>query len=321
MEDARLCISQIRSLSDQESSRESISLLIRILQKIATNPGVEKFRSIKLSNDRFRRYVWEIEPAQFLLFVIGFQTDEKNEFLILPAGIDVSVVLSLLSEGTGQPIVSAPERSTLKLTGTEKSGNVFTNPTIPVAAPPSVPSTTIPRGGLLVGLLDMGYTSEQASQALIQTDNTSVEKAIEWINANPRQFPPTIPTPSPSSSSSFPSVHSVPLVSRYQESSGERYAFLEKQREEVLRAAMIEKKESARARENLMKNMESDKKHQQANRAAATRIQAPVELPTHSQAKPSCIGLGDAGNVSIRVRLPNGSQNIIKILPEATVSI
>ena len=133
------------------------------------------------------RYVWEIEPAQFLLFVIGFQTDEITEFVNLPAGIDVSVVLSLLSEGTAQPLVSPPQRSTLKLSGTEKSGNVFTSPTIPVTAAPSVPSVTIPRGGLLVGLLDMGYTSEQASQALIQTDNTSIEKAIEWINANPNQ--------------------------------------------------------------------------------------------------------------------------------------
>ena len=70
-----------------------------------------------------------------------------------------------------------------------------------------------------------------------------------------------------------------------------------------------------------MKNMESDKKHQQATRATNTRCPAPVELPTHVQAKPVCIGVGEAtNNVSLRVRLPNGSQTIIKMLPEATVS-
>lgn len=56
MEDARNCISQIRSLPDQESSRECLSLLTRIFQKIANNPGAEKFRSIKISNDKFKRY-------------------------------------------------------------------------------------------------------------------------------------------------------------------------------------------------------------------------------------------------------------------------
>ena len=73
-------------------------------------------------------------------------------------------------------------------------------------------------------------------------------------------------------------------------------------------------------RENLMKNMESDKKHQQATRATNTRCPAPVELPTHVQAKPVCIGVEASNNVSLRVRLPNGSQTIIKMLPEDTVS-
>ena len=55
MEDARICISQIRSLPDQEVSRECINMLSRILQRIADNPDAEKFRSIKLSNAKFKK--------------------------------------------------------------------------------------------------------------------------------------------------------------------------------------------------------------------------------------------------------------------------
>ena len=57
MEDLRNCVSQINSLSDKEASNESISLLTRIFQKIDSNPGAEKFRSIKLSNEKFKKYV------------------------------------------------------------------------------------------------------------------------------------------------------------------------------------------------------------------------------------------------------------------------
>ena len=108
------------------------------------------------------------------------------EFVFLPLGIDVSVVVSLLNE---QIPMAPTQRSTLKLSGTESSGNVFTNPTIPAPIPPLDPSssTMTPRGGLLVPLLEMGYSSELASQALIQTNNTSVEKAIDWIRDNPDQ--------------------------------------------------------------------------------------------------------------------------------------
>ena len=130
------------------------------------------------------RFVWDIEPAQFLLIIIGFQTDEIKGIVFLPVGIDVSMVLSLLCE---QNPVAPQQLPSLKLSGLESSGNVFTTPTIPVPGPPSVPSSSTPKGGLLVALLEMGYSSELASQALIQTSNTSVERAIEWIKANPHQ--------------------------------------------------------------------------------------------------------------------------------------
>ena len=69
-----------------------------------------------------------------------------------------------------------------------------------------------------------------------------------------------------------------------------------------------------------MKNMESDKKHQEAIRASNQRLQLSVEPTTHSQAKPPCVDIAAASQASIRVRLPNGSQNIIKMHPESTVS-
>ena len=69
-----------------------------------------------------------------------------------------------------------------------------------------------------------------------------------------------------------------------------------------------------------MKNMESDKKHKDASRVSNQLSQAYVGTPTHPQAKPPCVNQQAARQVSIRVRLPNGSQSIIKMDQEATVS-
>ena len=141
------------------------------------------------------RYVWDVEPSQLLLIVAGFQMNELGNVISLPLGINMSPIISLLSDQQSQSTLSSPQLTTLKLTGGgggggggggSGGGNVFTTPTVPGATPLPAVNKTVPRGGLLVSLLEMGYSSELASQALIQTDNISVEKAVEWINANPQ---------------------------------------------------------------------------------------------------------------------------------------
>lgn len=68
-----------------------------------------------------------------------------------------------------------------------------------------------------------------------------------------------------------------------------------------------------------MKNMESDRSYQQAIRGSSRPQLLNDSSPDD---KPPCVEVVEKPNqVSIRVRLPDGSQTIIKINSDATVSL
>ena len=69
---------------------DSLTLIKNILGNIIKNAFDEKFRKIKLSNEKFSEKVVNVPGAYELLVHSGFRTD--GEFAILPNEVDLRVI-------------------------------------------------------------------------------------------------------------------------------------------------------------------------------------------------------------------------------------
>lgn len=61
---------QIRS---DKAFFESIKVLETVLQNIIKNPGEVKYSKLRLTNDKIKKNIGDVQQARFILEVIGFQ--------------------------------------------------------------------------------------------------------------------------------------------------------------------------------------------------------------------------------------------------------
>eukprot|EP00918_Siedleckia_nematoides_P035321 GHVU01076734.1.p1 GENE.GHVU01076734.1~~GHVU01076734.1.p1 ORF type:complete len:185 (+),score=55.44 GHVU01076734.1:26-556(+) len=74
------------ALVKSDASLETMNKLVR---NCAQNPGEEKYRKIRLTNDKIAAVLVAVEGAKAAMLAMGWVED--GEFLVLPAGVQLSM--------------------------------------------------------------------------------------------------------------------------------------------------------------------------------------------------------------------------------------
>ena len=70
---------------------EIICVIEKLILNLILNPGNEKFYKIKKSSRTIQNWIINIPEANFLFQMIGFKTDDKNEFYSVDKNIDITI--------------------------------------------------------------------------------------------------------------------------------------------------------------------------------------------------------------------------------------
>eukprot|EP00930_Biecheleria_cincta_P101250 TRINITY_DN92880_c0_g1_i1.p1 TRINITY_DN92880_c0_g1~~TRINITY_DN92880_c0_g1_i1.p1 ORF type:complete len:307 (-),score=89.66 TRINITY_DN92880_c0_g1_i1:159-1079(-) len=80
-----------------EKKEPAISLMLKLLQNVAKNPGVEKYRHLKRTNATLQQKIFSVSGCAELLMAAGFEP-QGDEELVLPEGADIQWVIDQLTE-------------------------------------------------------------------------------------------------------------------------------------------------------------------------------------------------------------------------------
>jgi len=80
-----------------EKKEPAISLMLKLLQNVAKNPGVEKYRHLKRTNPTLQQKIFSVPGCAELLMAAGFEP-ESDEELVLPESADIQWVIDQLTE-------------------------------------------------------------------------------------------------------------------------------------------------------------------------------------------------------------------------------
>jgi len=69
-------------------SDASLETMGKLVRNVAQNPGEDKFRKIRLTNEKISAVLVAVEGAKESMIVMGWV--EEDEFLVLPAGVQLS---------------------------------------------------------------------------------------------------------------------------------------------------------------------------------------------------------------------------------------
>ncbi|XP_065673092.1 UBX domain-containing protein 1 isoform X3 [Hydra vulgaris] len=296
------CLNELKVMTTTDAYKEAIHLLYLYIDNIFKNKNYEKYRKIRIANEKFHQKVWRFEPCRLLLELCGFEQD--NEFLTLSVNGDISEVHSILLKEAMELKILEPKIQPLlsdkTLTIRTKDSGIFK-------------SEIKPDLTLLSYLVEMGYANNVAAQGLIATKNTGVQPAMDWIELHselkinkPMQHKEHInKTSLTSCSSEGVQPYQDVMSSRYTKSLDEKHKFQEKQRLEMIKRSKLEKEEEIRVKHNLMMNIESEKKEKRIKFEEEKRLRHFGEAKQQDTEQTHTSKSGSTDNINLRIKLPN----------------
>ncbi|XP_047140079.1 peptide-N(4)-(N-acetyl-beta-glucosaminyl)asparagine amidase isoform X2 [Hydra vulgaris] len=272
------CLNELKIMTTTDAYKETIHMLYLYIDNIFKNKDCEKYRKIRIGNEKFHQKVWRFEPCRLLLELCGFE--QGNEFLTLSVNGDISKVHSIL-------LKEAMELNILE----------------PKVHPPLSDKTLTIR--------TKGYSNSVAVQSLIATKNIGVQPAMDWIELHPEckinkpmQHEEHINKTSSYSSEVVQPYQDV-MSSRYTKSLDEKHKFQEKQRLEMIKRSKLEKEEEIRVKHNLMMNIESEKKEKRIKYEEEKRLRHFDEAKQQNAEQIHTSKSGSTDSIMLRIKLPN----------------
>eukprot|EP00042_Codosiga_hollandica_P055010 m.758143 g.758143 ORF g.758143 m.758143 type:complete len:431 (+) comp59033_c0_seq3:5141-6433(+) len=308
----------------------SLVVLASILRNVVEHPENPKFRQLKIANAQFNAKIWSKPECRDYLLAAGFV--EHGEVVQLPDGVYTLEALDLLvasfpdlvvqtSGGYTPPSHPQPEAPVVH--------HVSEVPTLSLRKPGgSFFDSVKPKMELLSDLVAMGFSTNHASAALIQTKNASIQAALDWMAthaeepAAPTGFPPvetasnipTAPFPAASASASVavPSAkpEEIPMVPM-----SRAMARLHEGREAVQEAKRLKEMKDIEAarladiahRESVKRELQSDRKIFAQKHGMSVPEPAPAATAVKPTAKPAVAVVDASSACLIRIRLPDNS--------------
>jgi len=298
----------------QEQFETTLKLFYTYINNIHVNNTVVKYRTIKIKNEKFSKNIWKYDSCKTLLLMSQFMLMEEtgNEYLCLPNEISVSLIHGILQNRMKEEnmVVKSPTKKNID------SSRLKLNTSGASAFEEELKADLT----LLSYLAEMGFPRGASMKALIATNNKGVQPAMDWLDEHPESLVITDGEQSTSkadvamettNTNALMGIMQNPTeevaVSRLQKASSEKHKYQEKLRLESIKKAKIAKQEDKLAKENLMKNMQSERQKAKEKFEMEKRIR---HASDHTHEEESITSRDEEDKIKIKIKMLDGEMKI-----------